>query len=191
MQSRNEPNEHKKEKERGGNEIRKTVSQHSPTSLCLDSVVGTPPPGPPPLEDTEGTPRIMEAILEGCLAMGAAARPMAKMTTAKMADPPSRAAVNEVVCGEEGWSLLWSVVKWSRWSRWPRSLGWSAWGGWMARADSFLFKALVFLIRGLWLGFGIERETSWEENSRGYFLEKRHNFNSFLFLLIGSYIVTW
>ena len=61
----------------------------------------------------------------------------------------------------------------------------------MARADSFLFKALVFLIRGLWLGFGIERETSWEENSRGYFLEKRHNFNSFLFLLIGSYIVTW
>ena len=41
----------------------------------------------------------------------------------------------------------------------------------MARADSFLFKALVFLIRGLWLGFGIERETSWEENSRGYFLE--------------------
>ena len=154
-------------------------------------MVGTPPPGPPPLEDTEGTPRIMEAILEGCLAMGAAARPMAKMTTAKMADPPSRAAVNEVVWGEEGWSLLWSVVKWSRWSRWPRSLGWSAWGGWMARADSFLFKALVFLIRGLWLGFGIERETSWEENSRGYFLEKRHNFNSFLFLLIGSYIVTW
>ena len=131
-------------------------------------MVGTPPPGPPPLEDTEGTPRIMEAILEGCLAIGAAARPMAKMTTAKMADPPSRAAVNEVGW-EEGWSL-WSVVKWSRWSRWP-SLGWSAWGGWMARADSFLFKALVFLIRVLWLGFGIERETSWEENSRGYLLE--------------------
>ena len=116
-------------------------------------MVGTPPPGPPPLEDTEGTPRIMEAILEGCLAIGAAARPMAKMTTAKMADPPSRAAVNEVGWGEEGWSLLWSVVKWSRWSRWPRSLGWSAWGGWMARADSFLFKALVFFNQGFVVGF--------------------------------------
>ena len=113
-------------------------------------MVGTPPPGPPPLEDTEGTPRIMEAILEGCLAIGAAAKPMAKMTTAKMADPPSRAAVKEVGW-EEGWSL-WSVVKWSRWSRWP-SLGWSAWGGWMARADSFLFKALVFFNQGFVVGF--------------------------------------
>ena len=102
-----------KRKKKGETKLEK-LSLNSPTSLCLDSVVGTPP-GPPPLEDTEGTPRIREAILEGCLAIGAAARPIAKITTAKMADPPSRAAVNEVVF-EEGWSL-WSVVKWSRWSR--------------------------------------------------------------------------